>query len=69
MGLSLALLGVPRSLCVGRNVQAHADAQNTDALFDATAGCGWDCSLITLSDRWEGDISAEVAAIGAAFQL
>ena len=49
----------PRSLCVGRNLQAHADAQNTDALFDATAGYGWDCSFITLSGRWGGDISAE----------
>ena len=58
----------PRSLCVGRNVQAHA-AQNTDALFDATAGYGWDCSLITLSGRWGGDISAEAAAISAAFQF
>ena len=58
----------PRSLCVGRNVQAHA-AQNTDALFDATAGYGRDCSLITLSGRWGGDISAEAAAISAAFQF
>ena len=26
----------PRSPCVGRVVQVHADAQNTDAIFDAT---------------------------------
>ena len=48
-----------------RAVQVHAYAQNTDALFDATAGYGWGCSSIALFCRVGGGSSTEAAAVCA----